>query len=129
MAPEDEEELVIVLPNHLFAPVESPSKAYMATRTKPEDYSSNSGYESDGTDDTQHIVKELSDDSRDIIKNLADDSRDVLKDLALENTALKARAANLGNGYIISAFELDQKSRRPREKTPQPSDNGNGRTV
>jgi len=52
MAPEDEEELVIVLPDHLFAPMESLSKAYVATRTKPEDYSSNSGYESEGTDDT-----------------------------------------------------------------------------
>src|SRR5712672_4345784 len=129
MAPEDEDELVIVLLDHLFAPQDSLSKAYMATRTKPENYSSDSGYESEGTNNTQNIVKELSDDSRDVIKNVADDSRDVLKDLALENTALKARAANLGNGYIISAFELDQKSRRPREKTPQPSDNGNGRTV
>ena len=63
MAPEDEDELVIVLPDHLFTPQDSPSKAYVATRTKPEDYSSNSGYESDGTDDTRNIVKELSDDS------------------------------------------------------------------
>jgi len=74
MAPEDKEELVIVLPNHLFAPMESLSKAYVATRTKPEDYGSDSGYESDETDDTQNIVKELSDDSQDVIKNLADDS-------------------------------------------------------
>src|SRR5712672_3395844 len=78
MAPKDEEELVIVLPNHLFAPMESPSKAYVATRTKPKDYSSDSGYESDGTDDTRNVVKELS-----------DDSRNILKDLAPENTALK----------------------------------------
>jgi len=63
MAPEDEDELVIVLPDHLFAPMESPSKAYVATCTKPENYSSDSGYESDETDNTQHIVKELSDDS------------------------------------------------------------------
>src|SRR5712675_1428094 len=116
MAPEDEEELVIVLPNHLFAPVESPSKVYVATCTKPENYSSDSGYESDGTNDTRHIIKELSDDSRDVIKNLADDSQDVLKDLALENTALKARAANLGNSYIISAFELDQKIEKAQGK-------------
>jgi len=129
MAPEDEDELVIVLLNHLFAHPESPSTEYVATRTKPENYDSDSGYESDGTDDTRNIVKELSDDSRHVIKNLADNSRDVLKDLAPENTALKARAANLGDGYIISAFKLDQRSRRPREKTPQPSDNGNGRTV
>jgi len=116
MAPEDEEELVIVLPNHLFAPMESPSKAYVATRTKPEDYSSDSGYESDGTDDTRNVVKELGDDSRHVIKNLVDDSRDVLKDLAPENTALKARAANLGDGYIISAFELDQKIEKAQGK-------------
>src|SRR5882672_5347644 len=109
MAPEDEDELVIVLPNHLFAHPESPSTEYVATRTKPENYDSDSGYESDGTDDTRNIVKELSDDSRDVIKNLADDSRDILKDLALENTVLKARAANLGDGYIILAFELNQK--------------------
>src|SRR5712675_1014077 len=116
MAPEDEEELVIVLPDHLFAPMESPSKAYVATRTKPEDYSSNSGYESEGTDDTRHVAKELSDDSRNIIKNLADDSQDVLKDLAPENTALKAHAANLGDGYIVSAFELDQKIEKAQGK-------------
>jgi len=35
MAPEDEEELVIVLPDHLFAPMESLSKAYVTTRTNP----------------------------------------------------------------------------------------------
>src|SRR5712672_35847 len=105
MAPEDEEELVIVLPDHLFAPMESPSKAYVATRTKPENYSSDSGYESDGTDDTRHVVKELSDDSRHVIKNLADD-----------NTALKARAANLGDDYVISAFELDQKIEKAQGK-------------
>src|SRR5712672_194281 len=105
MAPEDEEELVIVLPDHLFAPMESPSKAYVATCTKPEDYSSDSGYESEGPDDSRHVVK-----------NLADDSRDVLKDLALENTALKAHAANLGDGYTISAFELDQKIEKAQGK-------------
>src|SRR5712671_3413993 len=116
MAPEDEEELVIVLPDHLFAPMESPSKAYVATRTKPEDYSSDSGYESEEANDTRNVVKELGDDSRDVIKNLVDDSQDVLKDLALENTALKARAANLGNGYIISAFELDQKIEKAQGK-------------
>src|SRR5882672_10038184 len=116
MAPEDEEELVIVLPNHLFAPMDSPSKAYVATHTKPENYSSDSGYESDETDDTRNVVKELSDDSRDVIKNLADDSQDVLKDLAPENTALKARAVNLGDGYIISAFELDQKIEKAQGK-------------
>src|SRR6266850_8140186 len=102
MAPEDEDELVIVLPDHLFAPQDSPSKAYVATHTKPEDYNSDSGYESDGTDDTRNVVKELSDDSRHVIKNLADNSRDVLKDLAPENTVLKARAVNLGDGYVIS---------------------------
>jgi len=52
MAPEDEDELVIVLPDHLFAHPESLSTEYVATRTKPEDYSSDSGYESDETDDT-----------------------------------------------------------------------------
>src|SRR5712672_693497 len=116
MAPEDEDELVIVLPNHLFAHPESPSTEYVATRTKPENYDSDSGYESDGADDTRNVVKELSDDSRHVIKNLADDSRDVLKDLAPENTALKARAANLGDGYIISAFELNQKIEKAQGK-------------
>src|SRR5712672_227990 len=116
MAPEDENELVIVLPDHLFAHPESPSTAYLATRTKPENYDSDSGYESDGTDDTRNVVKQLSDDSRHVIKNLADDSRHVLKDLAPENTALKARAANLGDGYVISAFELDQKIEKAQGK-------------
>jgi len=74
------------------------------------------GYELDGTDDTRHVVKELSDDSRDIIKNLTDDSRNILKDLAPENTALKARTANLGDDYIISAFELDQKIEKAQGK-------------
>src|SRR5882757_11425513 len=97
MAPEDEDKLVIVLPDHLFAHPESPSTEYVATHTKPKNYSPDSGYESDGTDNTRHVVKELSDNSRDVIKNLADDSRDVLKNLAPENTALKARAANLGD--------------------------------
>ena len=116
MAPEDEDELVIVLPDHLFAPQDSPSKAYVATRTKPEDYSSDSGYESDETDDTRNVVKELSDDSRNVIKDLADDSRDVLKDLAPENVTLKARTANLGDDYVISAFELDQKIEKAQGK-------------
>src|SRR5712672_2582604 len=119
MAPEDEDELVIVLPDHLFTHPESPSTEYVATCTKPENYDSDSGYESDGTDDTRNVVKELSDDSRHVIKNLADDSRDVLKDLAPENTALKARAANLGDGYIISAFELDQKIEKAQGKDAQ----------
>src|SRR5712671_6542075 len=61
-------------------------------------------------------LKKLSDDSQDVIKNLADDSRDILKDLAPENTVLKARAANLGDGYIISAFELDQKIEKAQGK-------------
>src|SRR5712675_1130148 len=116
MAPEDEEELIIVLPDHLFAPMESPSKVYVATRTKPENYSSDSGYESNGTDDTRNVVKELSDDSRHVIKNLVDDSRNVLKDLAPENTALKAHVANLGDNYVISAFELDQKIEKAQGK-------------
>src|SRR5712672_3410425 len=116
MAPEDEDELVIVLPDHLFAPMESPSKAYVATRTKPENYGSDSGYESEGNDDTRNVVKELSDDSRHVIKNLADDSRNVLKNLAPENTALKARVANLGDNYVISAFELDQKIEKAQGK-------------
>ena len=63
MAPEDEDKLVIVLPDHLFAHPEFPSTEYVATRTKPKNYGSNSGYESDGTDNTRNIVKELSDDS------------------------------------------------------------------
>jgi len=72
MAPEDEDELVIILPDHLFAHPDSPSTEYVATRTKPENY--DSGYESEGTDDTRNVVKELSDDSRDVIKNLADNN-------------------------------------------------------
>jgi len=47
---------------------------YIATRTKPKNYDSNSGYKSEGTNDTRHVVKKLSDDSQDVIKNLADDS-------------------------------------------------------
>jgi len=74
MAPEDEDELVIVLPDHLFAHLESPSTEYVATCTKPENYSSDSGYKSEGTDDTRHVIKKLSDDSRDVIKDLADNS-------------------------------------------------------
>ena len=105
MAPEDEDELVIVLLDHLFAHPESPSMEYVATHTKPENYDSDSGYESDGTDDTRHVVKEL-----------RDDSQDILKDLAPENTALKARAANLGDDYIILAFELDQKIEKAQGK-------------
>src|SRR5882672_10708911 len=103
MAPEDEDELVIVLPDHLFAHPDSPSMEYVATCTKPENY--DSGYESEGTDDTRHVIKELS-----------DDSQDILKDLAPENTALKARAANLGDGYIISAFKLNQKIEKAQGK-------------
>src|SRR5712672_3387280 len=105
MAPEDEDELVIVLLDHLFAHLDSPSTEYVATRTKPENYDSDSGYESDGTDDSRHVIK-----------NLADDSRDVFKDLAPENTALKARAPNLGDNYIISAFELNQKIQKAQGK-------------
>jgi len=52
MAPEDENELTIVLPDHLFAPQNSPSTAYVATRTKPDKYNSDSGYESNNTDDS-----------------------------------------------------------------------------
>jgi len=63
MAPEDEDELVIILLDHLFAHLDSPSKVYVATHTKPENYGSDSGYELEGTDDTQNVVKELSDDS------------------------------------------------------------------
>src|SRR5882672_7507897 len=74
MAPEDEDELVIVLPDHLFAHPDSPSMEYVATRTKPEDYGSDSGYELEGTDDTRNIVKELSDNNRHVIKHLVDDS-------------------------------------------------------
>jgi len=47
---------------------------------------------------------------------LADDSQDVLKDLAPENTALKAHAANLGDGHIISAFKLNQKIEKAQGK-------------
>ena len=47
---------------------------------------------------------------------MADDSRNVLKDLAPENTALKARTANLGDDYVISAFELDQKIEKAQGK-------------
>jgi len=92
------------------------STEYVATRTKPEDYGSDSGYESEGTDDTRHVVKELSDDSRDVIKDLADNSRNVSKDLAPEHVALKARTANLGDDYVISAFELDQKIEKAQGK-------------
>jgi len=103
MAPEDHNELTLVLPDHLFVPQNSPSTAYVATRTKPDKYDSDSGYESDGTDDSRHIVK-----------NLVDDSRDVLKELA--PVVLEARMADLGDGYIISATELDRKIEKAQGK-------------
>jgi len=40
LAPTDDDELTLVLPNHLFVPPETPSTAYVATRTKAEDYDS-----------------------------------------------------------------------------------------
>jgi len=69
--PEDEDELTLVLPDHLFVPQNSLSTAYVATHTKPDKYDSNSGYESSGTDDSRHVVKDLADDSQDVLKDLA----------------------------------------------------------
>jgi len=40
LAPTDDDELMLVLPNHLFVPPETPSTAYVATRTKAENYDS-----------------------------------------------------------------------------------------
>src|SRR5712672_1767139 len=40
LAPTDDDELTLVLPNHLFVPPETPSTAFVATRTKAEDYDS-----------------------------------------------------------------------------------------
>src|SRR5712672_160342 len=40
LAPTDDDELTLVLPNPLFVPPETPSMAYVATRTKAEDYDS-----------------------------------------------------------------------------------------
>jgi len=121
MAPEDEDEtgyrppLIICLP-----PRDSPSKAYVATRTKPENYDSDSGYESEGTDDSRHVNKKF-------WQTIAETS---FKDLAPENTALKARAAKLGRWiHHFGPSSSIRRSRRPKEKTPRPSDNGNGRTV
>ena len=106
MIPEEEDELVIVLPDHLFVSPDAPAKRYTATCMKPENYDSNSGYESEGTNDSRYVVKKL-----------VDNSQDVLKDLALEETtALKARAADLGEGYIVLAFELNQKIEKAQGK-------------
>src|SRR5712672_3716053 len=103
MAPDDKNESIIVLPDHLFAPQNSLSTAYVATCTKPDKYDSDSGYESSGTDNSRHVVKDL-----------ADDSRDVLKDLA--PAALEARMADLGDGYVISALELNRKIEKAQGK-------------
>jgi len=40
LAPTDDDELVLVLPNHLFVSPNAPTTAYTATRTKPENYDS-----------------------------------------------------------------------------------------
>src|SRR5712671_2078383 len=40
LAPTDDNELVLVLPNHLFVSPDAPTMAYTTTRTKPEDYDS-----------------------------------------------------------------------------------------
>src|SRR5712672_2145506 len=40
LTPTDDDKLTLVLPNHLFVPPETPSTAYVATRTKAEDYDS-----------------------------------------------------------------------------------------
>jgi hypothetical protein len=40
MVPEDEDKLVLVLPDHLFVPPTAPTTAFTTTRTKPEDYDS-----------------------------------------------------------------------------------------
>jgi hypothetical protein len=40
LVPEEDNELVIVLPNHLFVAPNAPATRYTTTRTKPEDYKS-----------------------------------------------------------------------------------------
>jgi hypothetical protein len=40
LVPEEDNELVIVLPDHLFVAPDAPAMRYTATRTKPEDYES-----------------------------------------------------------------------------------------
>jgi hypothetical protein len=40
LIPEEDNELVIVLPNHLFVAPDAPATRYTATRTKLEDYES-----------------------------------------------------------------------------------------
>jgi hypothetical protein len=40
LVPEEDNELVIVLPDHLFVAPDAPATKYTATRTKPEDYKS-----------------------------------------------------------------------------------------
>ena len=40
LAPTDEDELVLVLPNHLFVSPDAPTTTYTVTRTKPENYDS-----------------------------------------------------------------------------------------
>jgi hypothetical protein len=41
LVPEEDNELVIVLPDHLFVAPDTPATRYTATRTKLEDYESN----------------------------------------------------------------------------------------
>jgi len=84
--PEDEEELVIVLPDHLFAPVESPVKGVRGKHvpnlkiTAPIQV-------------TNRMEPTIADTS---LKNLADDSRDVFKDLATGEHSAQGSCSELG---------------------------------
>jgi len=40
LIPDDDDELIIILPDHLFVSPDAPRKAYLATRTKAENYDS-----------------------------------------------------------------------------------------
>jgi len=48
----DNDELIIILPNHLFIPPNAPTKIYTATRTKAENYNSNDTMVNSDTEDT-----------------------------------------------------------------------------
>jgi len=52
LVPEDNDELIIVLPDHLFIPPEAPTKQFTATRMKAEDYNSDTTAVESDTENT-----------------------------------------------------------------------------
>jgi len=57
MAPDEEDELVIVLPDLCLPPGTHRSKAYVATRTKPGEYDLRLDTSRKGTDDSRNVLK------------------------------------------------------------------------